>query len=346
VCPETWLPIRAEKLLLMAGIADSHSLITRTLSSFGGGGGGVTWWNFGPSLSTPTPSGVRPILHLLTKPSSTPSSSLLHDSSVYEKFRELVGCLGGDIGKVSRVYAIDHPSQRASFEHHRAITSEKHADSEGLFKKDGWRQASDAGVRKRYLLHLAEKITKLRHQFNDGSRAFVVPVVQGTSENAAFRIIKNGFGTVASVDDGWYGRGMYFTTSFKYASTYAKPSPHGEVFLIALTIPGNPYPATEPPLNNPTSLLGQACKAGYQSHYLEVTRSGQPAVNVDDKFGDELVVFEGSQALPLFLVYTAEFGGARTSETGPKGWGFLNQGSGEEGSVGEETSFSGTSRCP
>ena len=122
-----------------------------------------------------------------------------------------------------------------------------------------------------------------------------------------------------------------------------------QVFLIALTIPGNSYPATEPPnKDNPTSLLGQACKSGYQSHYLEATQSGQPAVNVGDGYGDgygdELVVFEGSQTLPLFLVYITEFGGGggeqvastltdnlSADETiGPKGWSFLNQGSGEE----------------
>ena len=100
---------------------------------------------------------------------------------------------------------------------------------------------------------------------------------------------------------------MYFTSSFKYASTYSKPSPHGKVFLIALTEPGNSYPVTELPFNNPTSLLGQACKTGYQSHYLEATAGGYPAVNVGDQSGDELVVFE--QTLPLFLVYTTEFGG-------------------------------------
>ena len=72
------------------------------------------------------------------------------------------------------------------------------------------------------------------------------------------------------------------------------------MFLFALTVPGNPYPVTEPPFNNPTSFLGQACQARYQSHYLEATASGQPAVNVGDGFGDELVVFEGSQTLPLF----------------------------------------------
>ena len=55
-------------------------------------------------------------------------------------------------------------------------------------------------------------------------------------------------------------------------------------------------------------------------------------MNVGDRYGDELVVFEGSQTLPLFLVYTTEFGGGGTStnntpaeETGPKGWSFLKQ---------------------
>ena len=36
--------------------------------------------------------------------------------------------------------------------------------------------------------------------------------------------------------------------------------------------------------NNPTSLFGQACKPGYQSHYLEATLSGQPAINVADRW--------------------------------------------------------------
>ena len=102
---------------------------------------------------------------------------------------------------------------------------------------------------------------------------------------------------------------------------------------------GNPYPVTEPPnKDNPTSLVGQASKIGYQSHYLEATQRGQPAINVAERYGDELVVFEGSQTLPLFLVYTTEFGGgggqvASTASdkkptdeaTGPNGWSFLNQ---------------------
>jgi len=171
----------------------------------------------------------------------------------------------------------------------------------------------------------------------------VLPVIQGTSENAAFRIIKNGFGTVASVDDGYYGRGMYFTSHLKYASRYAHVTPHGKVFIIALTIPGNVYPTTENPLDGIGSLLGQACKKGYQSHYVKVTKKGHPILREGtaretEAVADELVVFEGWQTLPLFLVYTSEFGrqgadadsGAQTAASSvPKGWNFLDQGFGE-----------------
>ena len=77
---------------------------------------------------------------------------------------------------------------------------------------------------------------------------------------------------------------------------------------------------------------------GYQSHFLEATQRGQPAMEVADRYGDELAVFEGSQTLPLFLVYTTEFGGGTsagaesklTEKTGPKGWSFLNQDAGEQ----------------
>jgi len=131
-------------------------------------------------------------------------------------------------------------------------------------------------------------------------------VVQGTSEDAAFRIIKNGFGTVASLDDGWYGRGMYFTTHAGYAAAYARPSPHGKVFVIALVIPGNAFPVVESP-EDAGSLHGQACTKGYQSHYLQVRADGMPVSQSSDTAADELVVFEGWQTLPLFLVYTDEF---------------------------------------
>jgi hypothetical protein len=164
---------------------------------------------------------------------------------------------------------------------------------------------------------------------------------------------------VATTDDGYYGRGMYFTSDLRYANAYAelqeskanpktfKSGSKALPMLLAVVIPGNPYPVTEhpfipkkgadgKPLNppqfemeevvqgevkkmrrkpNPLGLLGQACKAGHQSHFNIVDSVDStlafPTEFIDDfddpakkrVVSDELVIFEGAQALPLFLVY-------------------------------------------
>jgi len=97
--------------------------------------------------------------------------------------------------------------------------------------------------------------------------------------------------------------------------------------LIALTVPGNPYPVTEPPFvgdvnsngggvktKNPAGLVSQTCQKGYQSHYVEGTHEGYPVKSeglsvVDNPMvgihSDELVLFEGSQTLPVPCLHHA-----------------------------------------
>ena len=140
-------------------------------------------------------------------------------------------------------------------------------------------------------------------------------MVQGTSENAAHRIAKNGFGTVATLDHGYYGQGMYLTSRMAYAAGYAYNAVKDEkgkplVFVVCLVIPGNPLPISEPPHTenqqpNPTGFLGKPCWPGYESHYTTVDVSGDPLKEPHTAVSpDELVVFSPSQVLPLFLVYT------------------------------------------
>jgi len=90
------------------------------------------------------------------------------------------------------------------------------------------------------------------------------------------------------------------------------------VFLVAAVLPGNPYPVTEHPFipkrdkngkpvspaqfekdptlegkdkrkRNPLGLLGQACKAGYQSHYtiVDSVHFGSAFPTQHDDFDDE-----------------------------------------------------------
>jgi len=74
-------------------------------------------------------------------------------------------------------------------------------------------------------------------------------MVQGTSQNGAMRIAKNGFGVTATTDDGYYGRGIYFTSYLKYASCYAQKTENGKIFLLSVVIPGNPFPVSEHPFS-------------------------------------------------------------------------------------------------
>jgi hypothetical protein len=119
-----------------------------------------------------------------------------------------------------------------------------------------------------------------------------------------------------------------------------------KIFLVSLVIPGNVYPATENAFvpdsksqtgysDNPFGLKGKAPKTGYQSHYVLVNNF-HPVSKVNGMDGDELVVFEGWQTFPLFLVYTSEFGKINSLANSvikneiPTEWRFLKTGDGGE----------------
>jgi len=168
-----------------------------------------------------------------------------------------------------------------------------------------------------------------------------VLVVQSTSENAAKRIAKNGFGIVASLDKGWYGQGIYTTSKIRYARTYDLTYKSG-TYVISLAIPGNTFPITDwtreervksmadvskthSHLSKSDSLYkksdsmqtkksdssqpkipfeGKPCRPGYQSHYSVVSTNGLPLrpEKMEPSSYDELVLFESSQILPIFVV--------------------------------------------
>ena len=82
-----------------------------------------------------------------------------------------------------------------------------------------------------------------------------------------------------------------------------------------MVIPGNSFPVVEHPFAadgssaNPSGFKGKACRAGYQSHFTLVdgrTMNAFPLKGPNDQAttADELVTFEGAQALPLFVFYT------------------------------------------
>ena len=77
---------------------------------------------------------------------------------------------GGDTEKMTRIYSIFNPNLVKSFELCRDGIMRKHEDTEGLFKRDDWRNTQDHSQRKTYLDHLSSIINQFRYQFNDGNK--------------------------------------------------------------------------------------------------------------------------------------------------------------------------------
>jgi len=138
--------------------------------------------------------------------------------------------------------------------------------------------------------------------WNTNENCPILPVVHGTSEGIAMKIAAGGFAALSTLDSGFYGKGMYFSTSAIYTAPYFSKYKDPAI-LICLTIPGNPYPVVEDYATE-KSLTGKALIPGYQSHYVLVNSSGSiPSKNEKDrKLYDELVLEQEAQVVPIFLV--------------------------------------------
>ena len=114
----------------------------------------------------------------------------------------------------------------------------------------------------------------------------------------ATSIAKKGFAALASLDEGYYGKGIYFTSFCLYTIPYLtnKKEP---ALLISLANLGNAYPVIENH-KSPETLMGAATKSGYQSHYVLTQKDGQ--VSQKPPFYDEIVLSQESQVVPIYIV--------------------------------------------
>jgi len=137
----------------------------------------------------------------------------------------------------------------------------------------------------------------------------IVRAWHGTSLESAHKILKNGFANLATLDDGWFGKGIYFTTHPEYGFHYCKNKSQ-PCLILCYVIMFNPYPviwddakSTDP---NEMMLLGKANYRNFGCHYVPVIkydnfdfRPPQPGKKAEF---DELVIFQESHILPYALV--------------------------------------------
>jgi len=265
----------------------------------------MSWWGWSVDSTSWTTKGFEtaPYSSLLVK-----EGTHIHHQPALDKFHLVASKLGFDPGVATKVFAIANETLFRIFEGYRDTLYAKHRANSGLFMKEDWNTMLEAEQRLKFITWLYAFSD--RFHWNDKSRPKVIPMVQGTSEAAVWQICQQGFGVVGTTDDGYYGAGVYFTSKLGYADKYAKSGPDGsKPFIISMVIPGNSFPVVEHPFADPGGFKGKACRNGYQSHFTVVDGRSLNAfpikVHIDPTTAaDELVTFEGAQALPIFVFYT------------------------------------------
>jgi len=128
-----------------------------------------------------------------------------------------------------------------------------------------------------------------------------MPFIHGTSAKVAEKIMQTGFASLSILDAGFYGKGMYFSSSALYCCPYivTKQDP---VLLVCLVSPGNPFPVIVGPKEQ-KNFLGAPINSGHQSHYVLTQINGLPITKgYNSSQYDEIVIPKESQICPIFLV--------------------------------------------
>jgi len=119
---------------------------------------------------------------------------------------------------ISHFELIHNPGQLRLF--HGAIDTLEKRQESGLFTSDLIHKETSSSQRKEVLENLSKSQIQADHNRKDG--LMIVGGFHGTTAEKADSIIRIGFANLATLDDGWFGKGIYFTSHPEYASTYCK----------------------------------------------------------------------------------------------------------------------------
>ncbi|CAF3886710.1 unnamed protein product [Rotaria sordida] len=159
-----------------------------------------------------------------------------------------------------------------------------------------------------------ERLDKFCKQVTHNRRVRIVRMWHGCKKAILPNLLSNGFAALGTLDDGWYGKAMYFTSSAKYATRYCGETDGCLIMCYILLL--NPFPvvAADVPLTvSPTSfrLYGKGNHKNYQYHYIPVSPVGgsdtwdyrPPTSGTDDAMYDELAVFQETNILPQIVIH-------------------------------------------
>lgn len=159
-----------------------------------------------------------------------------------------------------------------------------------------------------------KRLDKLYRQVEHNRKAKIVRMWHGCRQNILPTLLSDGFAALGTLDDGWYGKGIYFTSSAEYATHYCNNI--GGCLIMCYVLLLNPFPvisADAPPNVSPTTFrfYGKGNYKNYQCHYIPVSPvvnqydmlDCRPPPSMTDAVYDELAVFQESTILPQIVVH-------------------------------------------
>jgi len=143
-------------------------------------------------------------------------------------------------------------------------------------------------------------------------KALIVGGFHGTTVEKAESILKVGFANLATLDDGWYGKGIYFTSQPQYAYQYCKTKSN-PCLIFSYLILANPFPVIWDDAKSTSDLRFKA-KPNYRNygcHFVPVIhykgadyRPPNPDVpaHSNAELLDEIVLFQETHIMPFAIV--------------------------------------------
>ncbi|CAF4173892.1 unnamed protein product, partial [Adineta steineri] len=158
-----------------------------------------------------------------------------------------------------------------------------------------------------------KRLDGLFKQVTHSRKANIVRVWHGCNKQLLPELLGEGFASLGQLDDGWFGKGMYFSSSAEYASRYC-PKNEDACLIMCYVLVLNPFPviyddAPEDVKPKQFRFYGRGNHRTFQCHYIPVSGKEPtmdfrpPLEGVDHADYDELVVFESANILPQIVVH-------------------------------------------
>jgi hypothetical protein len=99
-----------------------------------------------------------------------------------------------------------------------------------------------------------------------------------------------------ATDKGWYGQGIYFSSSPEKALNYAKSGPTVSYLICSLVRLGKTLTVTD------LRYKGKPMHQDYDSHYVPIRKDGDPVSQGEIPAFEEFVIKKNDQIIPLYIV--------------------------------------------